>query len=183
MGKSVRHSGCFVRAVVLLLPLAAIGYSQSTTSLRGVVTDVQAGVIPGTVITLTDSEKGTVRQVVTDAVGQYAFLQMPPGTYTLKAEKPGFSTATRANIRLLVNTPASLDLQLAIGNATETVNVTADAAATNTVDASVGNPFSERQLRQLPLETRNVVELLSLQPGVTPTGEVMGARQIKTTSR
>jgi len=177
MSKSVRAYVRLVRTVVLLLPLAAIGYSQSTTSLRGVVTDVQSGVIPGTVITLTDSEKGTVRQVVTDAIGEYAFLQMPPGTYTLKAEKPGFSTATRDNIKLLVNTPASLDLQLAIGNATETVNVTAEAAATNTVDASVGNPFSERQVRQLPLETRNVVELLSLQPGVTPTGEVMGARR------
>ena len=115
--------------------------------------------------------------MVTDAVGEYAFLQMPPGTYTLKAERPGFSTATRDNIKLLVNTPASLDLQLTVGNATETVNVTAEAAATNTVDATVGNPFSERQVRQLPLETRNVVELLSLQPGVTPTGEVMGARR------
>ena len=177
MSKIVRAYGRFVRAVVLLLPLAAIGYSQSTTSLRGVVTDVQAGVIPGTVITLTDSEKGTIRQVVTDAVGEYAFLQMPPGTYTLKAEKPGFSTATHDNIKLLVNTPASLDLQLAIGNATETVNVTADATAINTVDASVGNPLYEQQVRQLPLETRNVVELLSLQPGVTPNGEVMGARR------
>lgn len=145
MSKRVRGYCRFVSTVVLLLPLAGIGYSQSTTSLRGVVTDAQGGVIPGTVITLTDRDKGTVRQVVTDAVGEYAFLQMPPGTYALKAEKPGFSTATRDNIKLLVNTPASLDVQLAIGNATETVNVTAEAAATNTVDATVGNPFSERQ--------------------------------------
>jgi hypothetical protein len=166
-----------VGVLAVLMPLASIGFSQSTTSLRGVVTDAQSGVIAGTVITLTDSEKGVSRQVVTDAVGAYAFLQMSPGTYTLKAEKPGFSRATRDGIKLLVNTPASLDLQLAIGNTSETVNVTAEAAATNTVDASVGNPFSERQVRQLPLETRNVVELLSLQPGVTPTGEVMGARR------
>lgn len=177
MRRSVHAYNRFVITVVLLLPLAWLGYAQSTTSLRGVITDAQGAVIPGTVITLTDSEKGTVRQVVTDAVGEYAFLQMPPGTYTLKAEKPGFATATRDNIKLLVNTPTSLDLQLTIGNASETVNVTAEAAATNTVDASVGNPFSERQVRQLPLETRNVVELLSLQPGVTPDGEVMGARR------
>src|SRR4029077_7270070 len=71
----------------------------------------------------------------------------------------------------------TLDLRLEVGNATENVNVTAYPAATNTVAASVRNPFSERQVRQVPLETRNVVELLSLQPGVTPTGEVMGARR------
>jgi len=152
-------------------------YSQSTTSLRGTITDAQGAVIPGAVVTLTDRDKGASRQIVTDAVGSYAFLQLPPGTYTLKVENPGFSTATRDNLKLLVNTPATLDLRLEVGNASETVNVTAEAAATNTVDASVGNAFSERQVRQLPLETRNVVELLSLQPGVTPTGEVMGARR------
>ena len=53
----------------------------------------------------------------------------------------------------------------------------ADASVINTVDASVGNAFSERQVRELPLQTRNVVELLSLQPGVSPDGEVMGARR------
>ena len=163
--------------ISFLFSIAWIGYSQSTTSLRGTITDAQGAVIPGTVVTLSDMEKGTSRQVVTDAVGDYAFLQVQPGTYALKAEKPGFSTASRSSIKLLVNTPATLDLRLEIGNASETVNVTAETAATNTVDASVGNPFSERQVRQLPLETRNVVELLSLQPGVTPTGEVMGARR------
>jgi hypothetical protein len=177
MSKSASRYGCTVVALSLVLSLPWTGYSQSTTSLRGIVSDAQGGVIPGSVITLTDREKGAIRQVVTDAVGEYAFLQMPPGNYTLKAEKPGFAIASRDNIKLLVNTPSSLDLQLTIGNTSETVNVTAEAAATNTVDASVGNPFSERQVRQLPLETRNVVELLSLQPGVTPTGEVMGARR------
>src|SRR5579864_3935265 len=171
-----RHSRILFTLSLLLLS-AWIGYSQSTTSLRGTITDAQGAVIPGTVVTLADMEKGTSRQVVTDAVGDYAFLQLQPGTYAVKVEKPGFSTATRSGIKLLVNTPATLDLRLEIGNATETVNVTAETAATNTVDASVGNPFSERQVRQLPLETRNVVELLSLQPGVTPTGEVMGARR------
>src|SRR6202008_1427141 len=59
----------------------------------------------------------------------------------------------------------------------DVVNVTAEASVVNTVDASVGNTFSELQVRQLPLQTRNVVELLSLQPGVTANGEVLGARR------
>src|SRR5579872_1521616 len=168
------------RSIALMVcALASLwnAYPQSTTSLRGIITDSQGGVIPGAIVTLSDPDKGLSRQIVSNGVGEYAFLQMSPGTYALKVERPGFSTATRNNIKLLVNTPATLDLRLEVGNAAETVNVTAEAAATNTTDASVGNPFSERQVRQLPLETRNVVELLSLEPGVTPTGEVMGARR------
>ena len=164
-------------SLLCLLSAASPVCSQSTTSLRGTVTDSQGAVIPGAVVSASDLEKGLSRQIVTDAVGEYAFLQLQPGTYSLKVEKPGFATATRDGIKLLVNTPTSLNIELSIGNTSETVNVVAEAAATNTVDASVGNPFSERQVRQLPLETRNVVELLSLQPGVTPTGEVMGARR------
>ena len=60
---------------------------------------------------------------------------------------------------------------------TESVNVEAEAPTINTTDAAMGNAFTQTQVRQLPLQTRNVVELLSLQPGVTPTGEVMGARR------
>jgi hypothetical protein len=160
-----------------LLASAGTAYSQATTSLRGTVTDSQGLALPTAVLALTNVENGAMRRLVTDSVGAYAFLQIPPGTYKLSAEKPGFTTATRDSIQLLVNTPATLDVQLQVGATTETVNVVAEASAINTVDASVGNPLNERQVRQLPLQTRNVVELLSLQPGVTSNGEVMGARR------
>ena len=89
----------------------------------------------------------------------------------------GFAKLTRTDVQLLVNTPTTLDLRLELGKTTETVNVAAEASTINTVDASVGNAFSEMQVRELPLETRNVVQLLSLQPGVTTNGEVLGARR------
>jgi len=160
-----------------MLAMAWNAYPQATTSLRGNVSDSQGLALPTAALTLTNIENGTVRKVVSDAVGAFAFLQVPPGTYRITAEKPGFVTATRDHVELLVNTPATLDLQLGVGSTTETVNVVAEASTVNTVDASVGNPLSERQVRQLPLQTRNVVELLSLQPGVTSDGEVMGARR------
>ena len=84
---------------------------------------------------------------------------------------------TRENVQLQVNTPATLDVGMDLGSAVDVVNVEAEATPINTVDPSIGNAFSERQVRQLPLGTRNVVELLSLQVGVTPTGEVLGARR------
>ena len=163
--------------VVGLLAAAWNAYPQATTSLRGTVTDTQGLALPAAVLTLTNIENGAIRSATSDSAGTYAFLQVPPGMYRLKAEKTGFSIATRDSIQLLVNTPATLALQLEVGATTQTVNVEGAASAINTVDASVGNPFSEQQVRQLPLQTRNVVELLSLQPGVTSSGEVLGARR------
>lgn len=151
--------------------------AQSTTSLRGTITDKQGGVIPTAVITLSSAENGLSRKVLSDQLGAYVFQQVPPGAYTVITEKPGFSKAIREGVVLLVNTPATLDLRMEVGTTTDSVNVMAEEQTLNTVDASIGNAFNERQVRQLPLETRNVVELLSLQPGVTPTGEVLGARR------
>jgi hypothetical protein len=77
---------------------------------------------------------------------------------------------------LQADVPATLNLTLEVGQVTETVNVTAEATQINTENATVGNPFTEVQVQQLPLQTRNVVALLSIQPGVSSTGQVLGAR-------
>jgi hypothetical protein len=150
---------------------------QATTSLRGTVTDPSASAVPGAVLTLTDTATGFKRQVFSGADGAYQFLQAPPGTYRLIVDKPGFNPLSRTGVALLVNTPTTVDLRLDVGTNVDVVNVSAEAATINTVDASIGNAFSEKQVRQLPLSTRNVVELLSLQAGVAPTGEVLGARR------
>ena len=155
----------------------SIAYSQATASLRGTVTDPSGAVIPDATITLKSSENGSSRRTSTDINGEYSFLQVTPGDYNLLAEKSGFATVTNAHVKLLVNTPETLDLKMSLSAAGEIVNVASEASQVNTTDASVGNPFSETQVRQLPLQTRNVVELLSLQPGVTTSGEVLGSRR------
>ena len=152
-------------------------YAQSTTSLRGVITDPTGGVVPNATISLASTENGFVRQNVTDANGAYSFLQIAPGTYKLTIEKTGFATMTRSDVKLLVNTPSTFDLTMKVSTISETVNVTAEVSQVNTTDASIGNPFSEEQVREIPLQTRNVVELLSIQPGVTQNGEVLGGRR------
>ena len=80
MSKRMSRYGRIVFSLYVLLIAVFSAYSQSTTSLRGTVSDSQSGVIPGAVVTLTDRDKGASRQIVTDAVGSYAFLQLPPGT-------------------------------------------------------------------------------------------------------
>ncbi len=171
--------GLYRLFVCLFLTAAASfsGFSQSTTLLRGTVTDPQGGVITGAIVTLSNAGTGFNRSVTTNSSGEYQFVQIAPGTYKIDVQMVGFAQLTRTNVQLLVNTPATLDLRMELGKTAETINVTAEASTINTVDASVGNAFSEQQVRELPLETRNVVALLSLQPGVTTNGEVLGARR------
>ncbi len=148
-----------------------------SSSLQGVLTDAQGGVIPDAVITITNLDTAASRKVISTSQGAYGFPQVPPGTYTFEVQKPGFGNILR-QIVLQVDVPASLNITLEVGEAsTQTVNVEETIATVNTQNATIGNAFTQTQVRELPLQTRNVVELLSLQPGVTETGEVLGAKR------
>src|SRR5215831_7821728 len=176
MRKALARGGLVLSLFVATF-VTSSAFSQDTASLRGTITDPTGAVIPGVAVNIKSADTGTVRASITDAQGGYSFLQVPPGIYKLVAEKPGFATMAKSDVKLLVNTPTALDLSMALGSTGEVVNVASEASQVNTSDASVGNPFGETQVRQLPLQTRNVVELLSLQPGVTTDGEVLGAHR------
>jgi len=140
------------------------------------VSDQQGAAIGDAIVAITNQETSTSRRGISTATGSYSFPQVPPGTYKVEVTKPGFKSSIQ-QVRLQINTPATLDLKLELGQVSESINVVAETPTVNTQNASVGNPFTELQIRQLPLLTRNVVDLLSLQPGVTPTGEVAGAKR------
>jgi hypothetical protein len=93
------------------------------------------------------------------------------------AAASGFAEVTIADVRLLVNSPATLNVVFAkLGSVTQAVEVSAEATQLNTVDATIGNAFSSHPILQLPLEARNVVGLLALQPGVVYTGDDSSSR-------
>lgn len=163
--------------LVLGAMAAASAFAQATTSLRGTVFDTGGAVVPGAAVTLLNTETRASRSTLSDAGGVYQFLQTSPGKYEVKVEMQGFTTALKSGITLQVSTPATLDVTMEVGQVGEVVNVESNVVTINTVDATVGNAFTQTQVRQLPLQTRNIVELLSIQPGVTPTGEVLGARR------
>lgn len=150
--------------------------SAQTSSLQGTVTDGGGGSLPNAIVSMTNLETSLARKSVANTSGDYSFLQVPPGAYKVECQMPGFRTLTQ-QVRLQINTPSTLNMQLEIGQVTETINVEGDATSINTQNATIGNPFTETQVRQLPLQTRNVVELLSLQPGVTSQGNVLGAKR------
>src|ERR1035438_8618126 len=98
---------------------------------------------------------------------------MAPGKYKITVEKPGFRTDA-AELELLVETPATLNVQLSLGAVSETVNVMAETTTINTQNAAIGSPFNETQVREIPLQTRNVVSLLGIQAGVSSSGQETG---------
>jgi len=121
-------------------------------------------------VTLTNPESKIARTATTGDEGGYQFLFLPPGTYTLDVLATGFQKYEQMGLQLLVNTPVTVNVQLKVGGGKETVTVTAEEPALNLVDASIGNSFDETQVRDIPLEGRNVPDLLSLQAGVAYTG-------------
>ena len=171
---SSRNGISKARALVLALlaQLIAVGIArgQATTSIRGTVTDNSGGYVGGASVTLTNPEFKSERTATTGDDGGYQFLFLIPGTYTLTVAASGFQKYEQTGLQLLVNTPATVNVQLKVGGGKETVTVTAEEPALNLVDASIGNSFGETQVRQLPLEGRNVPDLLSLQAGVAYTG-------------
>ncbi|MGB7926324.1 MAG: carboxypeptidase-like regulatory domain-containing protein [Pyrinomonadaceae bacterium] len=180
--KAERSSGSYFMWMLcgLLLSLAVCSSALAQTgasSVRGTILDQQGKAVVGANVTLTNSEKNFTRTQVTNEGGVYTFNAIPPGTYRVEAEATGFKKSVVNDVRALVETPTEVDVQLEAGNISEVVNVTADSEAPlNTTDATIGNAFEARRIEQLPLNARNVVGLLSLQPGVTRTGYVNGGR-------
>jgi len=160
-------------AIALLLSVLPIAAQES--SLSGVVSDAKGATVPAAVIKAVNDATTLVRSALSNDRGEYEISQVPPGKYRVTIEKPGFRTHA-TDVLLQTNTPATLDVKLEVGAVTETINVSAEAAVVNTENASVGNPFTETQVKEIPLQTRNIVALLGIQPGVASTGQVAGAR-------
>ena len=156
---------------VLLVLSLAIMEAQSTSSLSGVVTDPSGGVVPGAEIVAVNSETNQRRTETTDSQGRYSFPQMQPSTYQVTAHASGFSEVVVRDVHLLVNTPAAVDIHFEVGAVQQSVAVNAEAAQVNTQDATLGNAVGTRPILELPFDARNVVGLLSIQPGVTYFGD------------
>ena len=150
--------------------MCGLAAGQAATSLRGTITDPTGSTVSGATVVLANSESKTERTATTAERGAYQFLFVPPGTYSLTVTATGFRPYKLDAVQLLVNTPATINAQLKVGAAGEVVEVTSEAPALNLVDASLGNSFNETQVRDIPLEGRNVPDLLSLQAGVAYTG-------------
>jgi hypothetical protein len=162
---------------LLLTGLCSSVWGQSTTSVRGYVTDPSGAGIPDAKVHITRIDTNASRDTATDKDGFYQFLQLAPGAYKLSASASGFTTVEQLDLNLIVSLPASLDFHLTIATSAERIEVTSALPMLNTTDATLGNSFDTAQVEQLPIEARNVVELLSLEPGVSFLGNRIDANK------
>ena len=165
-----KHARRALRAAALV----ALGLAGSSTTawaqtgtatITGTIRDAQGAVLPGATVTATSRATAAARTAVSNESGNYSISALQPGGYDVTVELTGFRQASLQNLELRVDTTARQDFSLQIGAMTETVRVVAEAPILNTTDASMGNTMNEVTIRALPVEGRNIVHLLSLQPG------------------
>jgi Carboxypeptidase regulatory-like domain/TonB dependent receptor len=159
----------------VLALMASMATAQSTSQLNGSVTDPSGAKVAGAKITLTDPATGLQRTITSNGAGLYQFLDVPPGNYQLEATASGFAAYVASNVTLIVKTPSTMNIQLQLAGVKTSVEVEAQAPLINRTDASLGNTLEENQIAELPIADRNVVQLLSLQPGVAYLGNQVDA--------
>src|SRR5215467_8440662 len=170
MRSSIQSRFYFSFSIFLLLFISSAGAQTGTASLHGKVLDSSRAVVVGATVTLSNQTQGFSRNTTTPPTGEFEFLALPPGTYLLTVEQSGFRKYEQKALQLLVNLPTSVNVVLQVGANTTQVEVSGEAPVINTEDATLGIAFGENQVKELPLEGRNVPDLLTLQPGVAYTG-------------
>lgn len=165
---SSRATALAALALVLSLGTGPLYGQASTATITGTIRDGTGAVIPDAELELTNAETGTTQRSASNSVGNYSFLNILPGTYTLGASKEGFRTAAVELFTLQVNQTATFDIAMEVGAVTESVTVEALGAAIQSQTSEIGGVVAERQVVDLPLNGRNFTQLLSLSAGVAP---------------
>jgi Carboxypeptidase regulatory-like domain/TonB dependent receptor len=170
MHASIRNSqrgllqGLLILAVLLPAMLFAQGYFGTVS---GVLTDASGAIVQGARVTLVDEQKGYQFTATSDTSGRYLFASIPPGTYSVTAEMPGFEKTVRSHIKLNVSENPTANLTLKVAGGTQKVFVEAQAQGIATEDATTGQVIDRRLINDLPIISRDVTQLTYLTAGVT----------------
>jgi hypothetical protein len=151
-------------AVFLAVPLAG---AQSTGGrIRGTVMDPSGGAVPAATVTLINEATHATREVQSGENGDYIFIEVPVGSYEIGLTLQGFKKYVRKGIALDLNQVVTVDIGLQLGGSTEVVEVTGAPPIVDTSSTQLGAVVNERSSTQLPLNQRDLYQLLQLQPGV-----------------
>lgn len=156
-------------ALILILSLLAapLAAQRFTASIRGTVTDPNGDALPGATVNLEGTETGLNRTTFSNASGIYTFSDLPVGAYQVTVTLDGFNAAAVTDIALHVADVREVNAQLELGDVSETITVESEAIAVDTLSGEVSGLISGEQIRELPLNGRNFVQLTLLQPGVS----------------
>jgi uncharacterized surface anchored protein len=158
--------------LVITVFLFALGSSalgqEITGTIAGTVLDSTGAAVAGATVTATDADKNVVvRTVTTGEAGEYTLPLLPAGNYTVMVEAPNFKKSLQTEIKLDVNQRRTLDVVLEAGNISEVVTVAADQVAVELTNATSSTVVSGDQVRELSVNNRNFVQLVTLAPGVS----------------
>jgi len=151
---------------VLLVVAMACHSAIATASvfeLRGTVLDESGLSLPGARLTLVNEESGLVRHAVTGDSGYYQLPPVPPGEYTLEAELEGFATSRFAGLRYFADTKPIFNVTLRLREVQESMTFTGEAPLVNVSQSQIGHSVEQRELRELPLERRDYLELVTIE--------------------
>ena len=167
-----RSFPAMLAAVAAAMALAApAAYPQATTGeITGRVLDAAGASVPGATVVARNEGTGLTRQTTTDSDGDYTLTQLPPGTYAVSAELTGFKRATRRAVPVNVGTRVTLGFDLAVGDMTEAVEVTADASLIETTKSDISGVVTPEEITNLPLLNRTFAGLTIIMPEARPVG-------------
>lgn len=156
--------------VFALFLLAAAALAQTDATISGTVTDPSGAHVANATVTAENTATGVFSTTQTNESGIYVFAALPPGTYRISAEHPGFRKTALPDVVLAVGSRLNANIALDIGQTNETVEVQATVNEINTSSATIGTVVAERKILELPLVGRSAYNLLTTQPGVIATG-------------
>ena len=155
-------------AVLLLAVTCGDMWAQATAQITGTVKDQTGAVLPGVEVTATQTDTGIARNTVTNETGSYVLPNLAIGPYRVEAALPGFRTYVQTGIVLEVNSNPVINPVLAVGQVSDQVEVQANAALVETRSVGVGQVVENARILELPLNGRQVVDLIGLAGGTTP---------------
>src|SRR5579859_4840963 len=159
-----------VLAIIVMgvVPVLVSAQQSSISNIVGRVTDATGAVVSGATVHVVNQGTAAERTATTNNDGDFSIPNLPPATYSMRVEKSGFKTTTIPSFDLLVGKDANESVVLSVGEANETVQVTSLAPQLQTSDAAVGQVIDQKQISDLPLNGRSVLQLATLAAGVSP---------------
>jgi len=154
-----------VSLLALFIP-AALFAQEFRGTISGSVTDPTGAAIPAAKVTVTEEHTGTKIPTVSDSAGQYAATFLLPGDYDIAVEAPGFKEALRKGVHVGAGDHPVIDVKLAVGDVSQSVEVTADASLINTENATVGQAVTTKEVEELPINGRTPMMAAGLSIGV-----------------
>src|SRR6201987_5242365 len=174
MKRALRAFSCLRFLLLTMLVITSVTFQTAwsqevTASISGTITDPSGASVPGATVAATSVERGIMYTATTNDSGLYLIAHLPVGSYTLKVEKSGFASATHPQFVLTLNQVARIDIAMKVGQASETVEVSGAAPVLKTETTQVDTIINAATNDNMPLASRNYVQLTLLAPGAVTT--------------